>query len=113
MSAGTTQHNGLGQVFCAIELGFNIFIALVIGGHVFVDCLCLVELALALKVHRQAIQIAHNRFVHWHTAESIKCHVQLTLALQGETHHTVGLRGFFICLYLPCFGHQEALGCQR
>ncbi len=75
-----------------------------------VHSLGLVELALALKVHGQVVQVAHHRVAHRHAAEAVKGHVQLALALQSQPHHAIGFCGFFISLYLASFGDQEAFG---
>ena len=96
MAAATAEHHRFGQVFRTIEFGLDVLVIGVKRGHVLINRLGLVELALALKIHRQAEQIAHQRVVERHPAKAVKSHVQLTLTLQGQTHHAIGLSRLFI-----------------
>ena len=75
------KHDGLGQGPGPIKLGLDIFVVCVMGRHVLVHRFCLVELAFALKIKRQAVQVAHDRLVHRNPAKAVKRHVKLALAL--------------------------------
>jgi hypothetical protein len=80
---------------------------------VLINRLSLVELALALKVQRQAVQVAHHRIAHRHPAEAVEGHVQLTLTLKRQAHHAVGFCRLLVRLELAGLGHQETLGGKR
>ena len=78
------QHDGFRQVLRPIQLGLQILVVLVVGGHVLVHRLGLVELALAFEVQRQVVQVAHDGITHWHAAKAVECGVELLLPLQGQ-----------------------------
>ena len=81
--------------------------------HVTEDSLCLVELALALVIQRQVVEVFHQPVVHRALAELVKGHVELPLPLEGKAEHAVRLRGLLIRFFLATLSHQEALGCQQ
>jgi hypothetical protein len=76
---------------------------------VLVHGLGLVELALALEVQRQVVQVVHHGVAHGHAAEAVEGHVQLALALQGQAHHAVGFGRLLVGLELARLGHRKRL----
>ena len=114
MRAAATQNHRFRQVPGAVQLRLQVFVVLLPGGHVFIDRLRLVELALALEIERKVVQVLHQRIAHWHAPEAVERRVQLSLTLQRKSHHPVGFGGLFIRLEFAGLRHQEPLGgeCQ-
>ena len=110
VGAAAAKHHGLGHVLGAIEFGLQVFVVLVISGHVLIDRLRLVELPLALEIQCQVIQVAHHGVVHRYAAKAVERHVELALALQRQAHHAVGLCRLLVRLQLAGLRHQEAFG---
>ena len=75
----------------------------------FVHGFGLVELALALEIQGQVVHVAHHRVAHGDTAEPVKRHVELALALQSKAHHAVGFGRLFVRLQFARLRHQEPL----
>ena len=113
MCSTATQYDRLRQILGPVQFRLQILVVLVVGRHVLIHGLGLVELALAFEIQRQVVHIAHHRVAHGNPAETVKSHVELTLALQSQAHHAVGLRRFFVRFELARLGYQEALGRQR
>jgi hypothetical protein len=80
---------------------------------VLVHGLGLVELALALEIERQVVQVGHHLVAQRHALEPVEGRVELALALQRQAHHAVGLGRLLVGLHLAGFGDQEALGGER
>src|SRR6266705_5014018 len=59
----------------------------VVVGHVAERRFGLVELALALEVEREIVEIVHHGVVQRHLAEVVEGHVELALPLEGEAEH--------------------------
>ncbi len=104
---GAWQHHGFRQTPGPPQTGLHLGIASVQTGHVFVDRLHLVELALALEVQRQLLQVVHQRPAVGHAPEPIESQVELALPLQRQPHHAVGFGRLFIGLHLARFGGEK------
>ena len=85
----------------------------IVVGHVLKHVFRLVELALALEVQREVIQVVHQAVVHRHLAELVPRHVELALALKREPEHAVGLGRVGVGLDLARLGEDEALGDEQ
>ena len=109
----TAQDHRFGQVLGAHDLLPEILVFRVIGGHVLIHRLRLVELSLAFKIQREVVHVVHHRVVERHLAELVERHVQLTLPLERQAQHAVGLGRFHIRLLLAGLGNDIPLGCQQ
>ena len=109
VGAATAQNDGFRQVFGPVKFGLQVFVDLVVSGPVFVPSLSLVELPFALKIKRQVVHVVHQCIGKGDTPETVKSHIELTLALQGQTHHAVGFGRLFVGFESPGLGHQKAL----
>ena len=112
MGATSAEHDGLGQVLGTVELGLQVLVVLVVGSHVLVHGLGLVELALALEVQRQAVQVAHHGVTERNPAEAVERGIKLTLTLQRQAHHAIGFSRLLVGLQFAGLGDQETLGGQ-
>ena len=71
-TATTTENDGLGHLFRTSKTLLQIAEFWVVIGHVSKHRLGLVELALALKVERQVVQVIHQRVINRHFAKIIE-----------------------------------------
>ncbi|MCY1366047.1 hypothetical protein D9M69_529240 [compost metagenome] len=96
MRRASPEHHRLRQVLRSLQTPLNIGVVAVQLGHVLVHRFGLVELALALEVQRQVLEVVHQCVAEWHAAHAVKGHVQLPLPLQRQAHHAVGLRRLLV-----------------
>jgi len=81
--------------------------------HIAEHALRLVELALALEVERQVVEVVEQRLGKRHLAELVPGEIELALALVGEPEHAVRLGRGLVGFELGALGDDEALRDQR
>ena len=85
----------------------------VVLGHVLEHVFRLVELAFALEIERQVVQVVHHAVVHRHLAELVPGHIELALALKREPEHAVGFGRVGVGLDFARLGENETLGHEQ
>ena len=112
MSLRAAEDHGLRQRLGAGQALLEVAEFRIEFGHVAEHRLGLVELALALEIEGQAVEVFHHRIIERALAELVPGQVQLALGLVGDAQHPVRLRGLGVRFFLAAFGHQETLGGQ-
>ena len=112
-STATAEHHGLGQIFGTCNLLLQILVFRIVAMHVLIHRLRLVELALALEIERQVVQVVHQWRIKRHLAKLVECHVELALSLERQTKHAIRFRRLDIRFLLAGLSHNEALGRQQ
>ncbi len=108
-AATAAENDGFGQLLGAIDAGLDVAELRVVIEDVTERRLGLVELALALKIQRQVVDVLHDLVILRAQAEFVEGHVELALPLEGQAEHAVGLRGGRVRLLLAALGDDEAL----
>ena len=70
-------------------------------------------MAAAFKIQRQRVNIFQQLLVHRAFAEFVEGHVELTLLLERQTQHAVGLGTGQIRLLLAALGDEKAFGGEQ
>jgi hypothetical protein len=97
----------------AIDAGLDVAELRIVVEDVAERRLGLVELALALEIQRQVVDVLHHLVILRAQAEFVESHVELALALEGQAKHAVGLGGFRVGFFLAALGDEEALDRQQ
>ena len=110
---GPAEDDRLGKLLGAVEALLDVAELGVERRHVAEDALGLVELAAALEVERERVEVLHHLLVERRLAELVERHVQLALLLEGEPEHAVGLGALGVRLLLAALGDEVALGGEQ
>ena len=103
------EDHRLGELLGARDLLADIAELGVEGVDVAEHRLGLVELALALEIEAEVVEVVGERLGHRHLPELVPGEVELALSLVGEAEHAVRLRRALVGLDLGALGDDEAL----
>ena len=99
------EDDRLRQLLRAVQALADVAELRIEGRHVAEAALRLVELAAALEVEREAVDVLHHLVVQRRLAELVERHVELALLLEGEAEHAVGFGACEVGGFLAALRH--------